>query len=32
VLYLVIFVVDILYIAMLPRRLREAGISPWQRF
>lgn len=31
-LYLVIFFVDILYIAMLHRRLKEVGISPWRRF
>lgn len=32
VLYLVIFIVDILYIVMLHRRLKEAGISSWRRF
>ncbi|WP_275466185.1 hypothetical protein [Streptomyces noursei] len=32
VLYLVVFLVDVLYIALLYARLKEAGISPWRRF
>ncbi|MER7844809.1 hypothetical protein ABTZ03_12815 [Kitasatospora sp. NPDC096077] len=32
VLYLVIFLVDILYIGLLYARLKEAGTSPWRRF
>jgi hypothetical protein len=31
-LYLVVFLADILYIVLLHRRLRAAGIKPWRRF
>jgi hypothetical protein len=31
-LYLVIFFVDLLYIVMLYRRLRSAGLRPWRHF
>ncbi|MBB5155615.1 transmembrane-type terpene cyclase [Saccharopolyspora phatthalungensis] len=31
-LYLVVFIVDIVYIGLLHQRIRQQGLSPWRRF